>query len=79
MHEINTDYCNVVIEDRRKMVTEFFYKRHMIRLQRQVRHASVSTAGSVSSTIRRLVRSILIIVRKRAKDKVTPKVKTTNR
>ncbi len=36
MHEINTDYCKVVIEDRRKMATEFFYKRHISQLQRKL-------------------------------------------
>lgn len=62
MHEINTDYCKVVIEDRRRMATEFFYRRHVARLhhpekslKRQDRHTQLRIGVNVSA-IRRLIR-----------------------
>lgn len=65
MHEINTDYCKVVIEDRRKMATEFFYKRHVSRLQRNQKRADGQELrtqlriGVNLRAIRRLICSVL--------------------
>jgi len=70
MHEINTDYYKVVIEDRRKMATEFFYKRHVSRLQRKQKQADgqelqIQLRISINlSEIRRLMRSKFTIMRR---------------
>lgn len=72
MHEINTDYCKVVIEDRRKMATEFFYKQYIARLQRKKNPADGQESqiqlrvGVNLGAIRRLLRSTLGIASRRA-------------
>jgi len=68
MHEINNNYYKVVIEDRRKMATEFFYKRHVARLRHKKKRAdgqelqSQLHVGVNLSAIRRLMRSIFRIM-----------------
>ena len=63
MHEINNNYYKVVIEDRRKMATEFFYKRHVARLQHRKKRADGQElqiqyyVGINLIAIRRLMRS----------------------
>ncbi|NJL56166.1 hypothetical protein HC928_14020 [bacterium] len=70
MHEINTDYCKVVIEDRRKMATEFFYKQRVARSQRKQKQADGQELqiqlriGVNLSAIRRSMRSKFRIMRR---------------